>query len=291
MNQKGAAIIFSAVMMAGLLAFSGAAIDIGLMLHQRTRMQAAADSAALAGAKALTKSGIRATYEAIAVAGTNGYTIDASNVTIPTPTKVRVAMSAPAGMILKPFFNLFDIRIGVASAAEFTPLPGGGGCTPIGVPKKDFVPGKEYPLKPGTGSPNNHGNFAPLVFDCRGANNYQQHIETGSNIPIKVGQYYYTETGNMVGPTQKGFENRIGNDQTSLEDSIEKGSPRLVILPLIDNGWWEASTGTSPQLIVGFARFYVTYSAKGEVHGRFVDYVQQAEISPAGSQYAVKLVE
>ncbi|MGE5707734.1 MAG: hypothetical protein ACM3YO_05330, partial [Bacteroidota bacterium] len=87
------------------------------------------------------------------------------------------------------------------------------------------------------------------------------------------------------------FETRIGNDQTSLEDSIEKGSPRLVILPLIDNGWWEASTGTSPQLIVGFARFYVTYSAKGEVHGRFVDYVQQAEISPAGSQYAVKLVE
>ncbi|HBN08115.1 MAG TPA: hypothetical protein DD435_05530 [Cyanobacteria bacterium UBA8530] len=290
-NEKGAALIFAAVMMAGLFAFSGAAIDIGLMLNQRTRMQLAADAAALAGAKGLVKNTYQASLDAVAVAASNGYAITATNVSYPSPKRVRVEWSSPAGLVLAPFFKLFNVRVGVQSGAEYTGSPNGGGAVPIGVPKQNFTPGQEYVLKPGTGSPNNKGNFGPLVLDCKGAINYENHIAKGSNVEVKVGSFYYTETGNMVGPTEKGFSRRIANDQTSLEDAIANTSPRLVILPILDDGWWKASTGMSPQLVVGFAQFYVTYTAKGEVHGRFVSLLDQSVVPGAGMQYAVKLVE
>jgi hypothetical protein len=290
-NEKGAALIFAAVMMAGLFAFSGAAIDIGLMLNQRTRMQLAADAAALAGAKGLVKNTYQASNDAVAVAASNGYAISATNISYPTPKRVHVEWSTPAGLVLAPFFKMFNVRVGVQSGAEYTGSPNGGGVVPIGIPKQNFTPGQEYVLKPGTGCPHNRGNFGPISINCKGAISYENYIAQGSNIDVKVGDFYYTEPGNMVGPTEKGFSRRIGNDQTSLEDAISKGSPRLVTLPILDDGWWNASTGRSPELVVGFAQFYVTYTAKGEVHGRFVSLLDRSVIPAAGMQYAVKLVE
>lgn len=290
-NEKGSALVFASVIMAGLLAFSGAVIDIGLMLHQRTKMQMAADSAALAGAKGFTENNRKAIAEAETVARNNGYVIDSTHISFPTDHRVRVAWSAPAGLVMAPFFKLFNITVGVQSVAEFSGYKGGEGIVPIGVPKRDFTPGKEYILKPGPGSPNNHGNFAPLRIDCAGAENYKNHIINGSNLDIKVGDYLYTEPGNMVGPTEQGFSTRIGNDQTAFEDALSKDSPRLVTVPLIDNGWWDNSNGLSPELVVGFAHFYITYTAKGEVHGRFVDQLNDSVVSATGTKYAVKLVE
>lgn len=290
-SEKGSALVFASVIMTGLLAFSGAVIDIGLMLHQRTKMQMAADSAALAGAKGMTESSRKAIAEAEIVARNNGYTIDSTHISFPTERRVRVAWSAPAGLVMAPFFKLFNINIGVQSVAEFSGYKGGEGVVPIGVPKRDYTPGKEYIMKPGTGSPNNRGNFSPLIIDCAGAENYKKNIINGSNLDIKVGDYLYTQPGNLVGPTEKGFASRIGSDQTAFDDALTKDTPRLVTVPLIDNGWWDASTGTSPQLVVGFAHFYITYTAKGEVHGRFVDQLNDSVVSATGTKYAVKLVE
>src|SRR5712691_4146081 len=74
-DQSGQVLVFSAIMMTVLLAFTGLALDLGLATMDRRKAQVAADAAALAGAAQLPGSpGSIATSQATL----NGFTAGSS---------------------------------------------------------------------------------------------------------------------------------------------------------------------------------------------------------------------
>lgn len=78
---------------------------------------------------------------------------------------------------------------------------------------RGFMYGEQYTLKYNSGGQVSSGNFGCVNFSGGGgggAAQYQNHIENGG-IEASVGDEYYPNTGNMVGPTIAGLETRLEN--------------------------------------------------------------------------------
>ena len=71
-RDRGATLVLVAFMAVGLTAFAGLAADAGAMYFKRTQLQAAADAAALAGARGLLDGKNVALSEAQRLAAANG---------------------------------------------------------------------------------------------------------------------------------------------------------------------------------------------------------------------------
>jgi Flp pilus assembly protein TadG len=102
-GERGVAIIWLALFMLVLLGFGSLSVDVAKLAATKTQLQNAADAAALAGASALDPaSGVIVTGTAVAraqaaaasnkafVADAQPVSLNAGDVTFPTPTRIRV---------------------------------------------------------------------------------------------------------------------------------------------------------------------------------------------------------
>jgi Flp pilus assembly protein TadG len=134
-NESGQTLIMVAVGMSVLLGFVGFATDVGVMLHEKRIVQAAADSAAIAGAARLPYGSTAVTQAALADATLNGFTHTSSNginVTVTNPplasqvgnasfaTKqyVQVTISQNTSAYFMKLFNLSHLNVSATAVAS-----------------------------------------------------------------------------------------------------------------------------------------------------------------------------
>ncbi len=305
-NERGAALVTTAFFATAIVVFVGLVADAGLMMYQRTRMQVAADAAALAGAKALLNSEGQAIAAAQELAKQNGFPISASQIDIKKGSRVTVAIDSPTDSLVSRVLAATQAQaepkapnqpstflIGAQASADLHCIELQHGARPWGVPDTDFGVGKEYILKQGAGG-STRGNFQALALDGSGANIYRQAILNGSKTTVKFGDMIASEPGNMNGPTVTAVNQLVGNDRTSYEQARLNPSrtPRVVTVVLLDKESFFNANGRSNVEVTGFARFFITYTTnRGEVYGRFMDRVNTTEIVGTRLNYEVKLVD
>lgn len=289
--RRGATLVIVAMLALGLAAATGLAADAGMMYYQRTRMQVAADAAALAGARGLERSQAQAVSDARTYSADNGYALASSGVSFPHAASISVVVHGPAPLLLSRLLGIATPDIAAAANADLEPVGLTGGVRPFGIPDRNFIQGYEYQLKEGAGS-STRGNFQALAIDGPGAAIYEKSIVDGASTAVSSGQNVDTEPGDIVGPTDSGVAQLVGGDQTPFEQAVASpySTPRVVTVCLLDPLQWADVHGRSSITVTGFARFYVIDAQSGVVDARFIDRLSAATVAGTAAQYAAKLV-
>jgi len=294
-EEKGAAIILLAFSISVVLGFAALAIDVGNMYLHKSRLANLADAAALAGTQDLPSDPQLAMDNARNYAALNGLEKDTIGVSISGNNRI-IAVDATRKV---PFFfaKVFDktsASVAARAVATIGTITGTSGVVPFGIAKQQFNYGQIYDLKAGAGSGYN-GNYRALALGCSGATIYKKNIKDGYKEALHIGDWVSTETGNMSGPTSEGVDYRMNLDPQATFQALEKSSPRILIVPIIDS--LEVS-GRSEVLIVGFAAFFLEgvggEGNKNYVTGRFLEMVVLGDTGSGDTSYGlygVSLIE
>jgi hypothetical protein len=280
-NERGAIMILVALSMIVLLLSSAFVVDIGMSYVQKSKLQSAVDASALAAAQELPDVTSALDY-ADQYINLNGF----------SPSDIDVSFSNEDKMVTvtgtKSFNYLFAKVIGynmgtltAAAAATISTIGGVSGAVPLGLEKQTFVYGESYTLKNGGGS-GHTGNYGAIALGDTGASNYVDKLKYGYSNTLTVGQSVDTETGDMKGPTDRGVEFRIDKDPTATFDTVQKGSPRIIIIPVMDT---MDVNGREPVTIVGFAVFFLESSHNGVITGKFMEMAVRNSTSGSGTNY------
>ena len=277
-SQRGVAMPFLAVALVALLLMVGLALDAGHATLNKTRLQDAADAAALAAAKTLdqTHSTILATTEALTAFAANAnasgdqelanaYANGAGMVTVTVSYSATLPPFTPgsatgpyvrvsASGFARPtwFANLAGIpQMTVATTAVAGPSPTiNQACdiVPLVVCGNSAQPNFGYTLDqpwvlkqsaPGNPSAIGPGNFQLIQLGGSGANIVRQNMAGTYSGCATLGNNVQTQPGNEAGPTAQGINTRFG-DYTGPMGGTESQYPPDVL-----------TTEQSPLLTVG----------------------------------------
>lgn len=314
-TEKGSALVFTALAMAVILAFSAVAIDLGVVATARSQLQTAVDASALAGASGLFISEDEAIQRAITFAGLNEcinepVIITEANVTFPDSDRVRVEATHVIDLYFAKVFGKHTANIHAAAVAEMGPLSGTSAVKPWAIPDLDYVLGDLVVLKTGyLGAPGAPSSFFyPVDFPplnkgtpIPGAQEYWDNILTGSDGPIEIGDMLQLEPGNMVGPTRQAVLELIamdpnaywdgGSNTIKASDFPEFTSPRVCKVSMYDINF-PPDPGRNYVTVVRLGAFFLEGMQGKDVHGRFIAITTSGDWGPGDTDlYGVKLVE
>ncbi|MBP2626277.1 MAG: hypothetical protein H6Q68_988 [Firmicutes bacterium] len=287
-EEKGAAIVIVALSMTVMMGFAALIVDVGNMYLNKTRLVNMADAAALAGVQDLPGDPQSAVDSAYSYAAQNGMDGDVVGVSISNNnTVLTVNANRTVPFFFGKVFEMISANVGARAVAAIRPITGASGVVPFGVAKQQFIYGQTYTLKEGGGS-GYSGNFGALALGGSGSPVYQNNIKKGYSKQLHIGDWVSTETGNMSGPTSEGVDYRMALDPAATFETKGEGSPRILIVPVIDS---LDVNGRSDVLIVGFAAFFL--EGVGEsgndnyVTGKFMQMVIPGDISTEVTGYGL----
>lgn len=165
-QEDGVVLVIASLIIVSLFAAVALTIDVGQIYLTRSRLQAAADSAALAGARQLVMSGdiaqtrqICATYVQKNLGDTVEPTIDTDQET----NTVSVALNQDVQFYFAPLIGVENTRVDATATASASVVVKMNNVVPLGVVKQDFQYGEQYVMKYGACSDGDggsyHGNF------------------------------------------------------------------------------------------------------------------------------------
>lgn len=287
-EQKGSVAVLTALVVTALLGCAALAIDIGNLYLNKTQLVTIADAAALAGARDLPVGTSEAQAVADVYAQKNSQIGDivqtAVNLdnTILTVTVKRTVPLSFAKVFSKSFSD-----VSATAQASNRVVTGVSGAVPFSVEKQDFIFNTPYILKDGGGD-GSDGNYGGLGLGGTGAKVYNYNIQYGYDDKLTVGQWVDTEPGTMSGPTSDGVLFRINLDPDATFETVAPDSPRIIIVPIIDD---LDVSGRAPVQIVGFGAFFLeSVGGSGNqnyVTGRFMRMYIAGE-QGSGTDYGVR---
>lgn len=278
LDNRGSIPIIICLLITGLLAFTSYVIDIGMVYIEKTKLSNAIDAAALAAVMELPNDSIKAKTVAKEYLEKNNVNSNEVIITISSDKK-SIAIEA-----IKNVKHLFAKVIGIESSdvnakteARIYPTKSvKSGVRPFAVEGYNFSYGDLVTLKEGAGD-GYRGNYGAVALGGSGANVFRGNALYGYRGRIAVGDYIYTEPGNMAGVSNE-IKNYI-NSENSTFGSFSRGSIRVWTIPIVDS---LEVNGRKKVLVVGFAQFYVETidgnSGKVEIQGRFIKYVVNSEV-------------
>ncbi len=287
-EEKGSAMVVMVLSIAVMMGFAALVIDIGNLYLNRIRLVNMADAAALAGVQDLPNSPELAVNNAYRYAAQNGMNSDIVGVSISTNnTVVTVNVTRTVPFFFAKIFGMISTDVAARAVAGIKPITGVSDVVPFGVVKQEFIYGQTYTLKDGAGS-GYDGNYGALALGGNGANIYRGNIENGYSGQLRIGDWVYTEPGNISGATSTGVEYRISLDPTATFATVQAGSPRILIVPIIDS---LIVNGRSEVQIVGFAAFFLEgvggEGNKNYVTGRFLEMVVLGDTGSGDTSYGL----
>lgn len=287
-EQKGAVAVLMALTITALMGFAAIAVDIGNLYLNKTQEANMADAAALAGARDLPAGSGQAIATANLYAGKNGKTGDNVQATVNSDnTIITVTVKRNVPLFFAKVFSLLSSDVSATSRAANQVVTGVVGAVPFSVEKQNFTFDTLYVLKDGGGS-GSDGNYGALALGGKGASVYNYNIRYGYDGKLTVGQWVDTEPGNMSGPTTDGVNYRIGLDPYATFDTVKSDSPRIIIIPIIDN---LDVSGRAEVQIVGFGAFFLEgVGGSGNdnyVTGRFIRLYISAD-QGSGTDYGLR---
>jgi len=296
-EQRGSAVVLVAMVTSALLGAAALGTDVGRLYLERKRLSMLVDFAALSAAQLLPDNPTQAVAAAQSYVSKNGGDAAAATVTVsPDNHQVTVQLAKTVPMTFARVLGVNQQQVSAQATAQTAPLAGSLGAAPLGVPKNSWVMGQEVYLKmdadSGAISP---GNYGALALGKSGASTYEQNLMYGYGGEVHVGDWVDTQPGNMAGPTVRAVTYRISQDPYATFDNFGRTSPRLLIVPILDNF---AVNGKGQVLVVGFGVFFLENAVgsgndKGEIIGRFVRYLTEGEASleaPDLGVYVTKLI-
>jgi len=301
-EEHGSVAVITVLILVSLLTATALAIDGGQLYLTRSKLQKAADAAALAGAQAW----MTTNDESEAQAASSEY-IDANsdrpvNSTInvdTTANSVSIKLAKQVDFFFAPVIGIPNKTVTVAAKAMGNVIVKMKNVVPFGVVNQTFEYGQQYVLKYGAGSGGQYcGNFGALALGGNGANNYRNNLKYGYQGEVAVGDEISTEPGNMAGPTDQGVSYRKAQctHGCNFATQIEANCPRVVITPVIDS---LDVKGRKKVTVVGFAAFFLEETQESEskgqkdVVGRFLRWATVGEWGEGSNYgvYSVRLIE
>ncbi|MBC8014151.1 MAG: Tad domain-containing protein, partial [Sporomusaceae bacterium] len=232
-EEKGAAIAIVALSMTAMIGFTALVVDVGNLYLNQTRLVNMADAAALAGVQDLPGDPEAAIANARNFAVQNGMNSDTVNVVLSeNNTVVTVNVNRSVPFYFAQLFDMNSANVAARAVAAIKPITAISGVVPFGVEEQELIYGQTYTLKDGAGD-GYSGNYGALALGGNGANVYRGNIKEGYSGLLSIGDWVSTEPGNMSGPTGNGVEYRISLDPTATFATVQKGSPRILIVPII----------------------------------------------------------
>ena len=147
-RRGGSTIVLMALSMTVLMGCAALAVDYGLLVADASRMQRAADAAALAGASELCTTGTDATaiYNdtararalAVVVAQRNGATVNANDITFPQWNRINVPASTTRNFFFATMMGQRSSAVTRTAMAGRMPLKGVSGVVPIAITTNDY---------------------------------------------------------------------------------------------------------------------------------------------------------
>lgn len=246
-REDGQIVVLSALVLVVVLGFAALAIDVGMFLHTRTKLQADVDALALGGAQALcgTPSCVeQARQIATNLKAPNGLTEsdnvvidfarDCSGFPITNNGKITVRATRYNSTFLARVLGIAGTNISACATAGRFAFGGSNGIRPFAL-EDDCITNISYSqtvvIKYDSSTTRNcdssTGNYAAVAIDGTGASIYRTTIKFGSDGLVCtdttpgccptltagcIGVYHLdTETGNMIGPTRDGIDYLIAN--------------------------------------------------------------------------------
>lgn len=291
-NQKGAVAALIAIAATVLLGMAAMVVDVGMLYLNRIQLTNMADAAVLAGVQELPGNPANAVSTALAYARQNGRNDDTVQAIVSGGnTVLTVTASRTVGLLFAQVFGQTNSQIPATAGATVQAISGVSGAAPFGVEKQSFVFGEDYILKSGSGSVSGSGhpgNFGGLALGGNGASVYRDNIQYGYSGKLAIGDWISTEPGNMSGPTNQGVDYRVSLDPAATFETVSRGSPRIVIVPVIDS---LAGNGRHDVQIVGFAAFFLEGTGgngnNNYVTGRFMNMVVAGDIANTTTDYGL----
>ncbi|MDX6399503.1 MAG: hypothetical protein QOF27_109 [Gaiellaceae bacterium] len=293
-SERGQVVGFFVVWMAVLLGLAAMSVDAGFWYLDHTRVQAAADRAALAAAADLpsqTQPNFSADATLVSIdqanLATGSFTFQVSQTTgSPRYDTVQAKATKPSSIIFAQLLGITSVSTSASATAAVQSYQGHGIDTaPFAIDTNTLAFDTTLQVKVDPGNQVSAGNFgaldltkAPGCSSSNGAANYRDMLGRNSqSCGLVVGGTVDTETGNMAGPTSQGLGDRgtIDNfDPNTLLTSDGHGGqtvtdwnhPNLMLIPVIQT--W--SNGHSTVTIVAFQYFIVTSFTKTSISGEFV---------------------
>jgi hypothetical protein len=287
-EEKGAAIVVVALSITAMLGFGALVVDVGNLYLNKARLSNMADAAALAGVQDLPGDPQSAVASAYSYAAQNGMNSDVVAVTINDDnTVVTVNATRTVPFFFAKVFDMTSSDVSVRAAAAIRPITATSGVVPFGIVKQQFEYGESYTLKEGAGS-GYRGNFMALALGSSGSPVYQNNIKQGYSKKLHIDQLVPTEPGNMSGPTSEGVDYRMNLDLGATFETKGKGSPRILVVPIIDS---LEVNGRGEVKIVGFAAFFLEGAGgrgnENYVTGTFMNLVTPGDISVGTTNYGL----
>jgi hypothetical protein len=282
--QKGQALVIVIAAIPAILGSLSLVVDVGNALFNKLEMQAASDSAVLAGGLYLPSAPDQAISFARQFANTNGLknseitsiqvTPDNKQVTLSVTRSLPCYLCAVLGESTAHAQVSGAVGPGAGLHATATsgivPIRAAAGIVPIGVDYRTSLNyGQQVVLKQGQVGP---GNWGPLALGGTGASVYRTNLQNGYSGTVTVGDMLNTETGNVVGPTNQGFSYRTSAGQTSFPSGTfqthDLNDPRVVLIPMVD---FSNINGNSQVPLKGFAMMWiVSINGQGNITCYFV---------------------
>ena len=287
-NEKGNAILITALFMSVFILLSALVIDSGLMFLVKARLANATDAAVLAAVQELPGNPTAALAIAKAYSNSNG--VSDSEVTFEvfnSNREIKAVASRRINLIFGRLAGFMDTNIVAKSTAAVGSIKGIDGIVPLGIEDEGFEFNHEYTLKVGAGS-SETGWFGALALGGPGANTYEDNLTYGYRAIIKIGDIIDVKTGNMSNPTKRAIDyrmNQCNHVPKCTAASFVKDCKRLVKVPVIKklyNGDIE---------VVGFSIFLVNaVTGQGNqsiITGSFVRSITSGDIDLDGTDYGL----
>ncbi|MBN2795030.1 MAG: Tad domain-containing protein [Clostridia bacterium] len=277
-RQEGNVIILVTLMMFAIMGIIATVVDIGVVYAEQAKLSKALDAAILAGGQELPGRPdlARSIMELYLVE--NGVNVedvvieidlDNMGAQITGNRDVDLFFAKIIGFTTANVDSASRIELGYASSAK-------GGLRPFAVTKFDYQFGDTVILKEGAGD-SYHGNFGAVALGGTGTSVLLDNALYGYDGVVKIGDYISTEPGNMASiiPPLKCYISSF----TDTFETMERGTDRIWTIPLVDS---LEVDGRDVVLVVGFGQFFIERvdkkAGKGELVGRFIQYVTNGEI-------------
>jgi putative Flp pilus-assembly TadE/G-like protein len=287
-SQRGQVLVIVALMLPTLVAMAGMAIDVGSYASDRTTLQNAADSIALAASQELPDTG-EATAAAEDWAARNN--IDLADLElqftgqspgVPNP-KVRVTIERSHEFHFMGVVGINEKDVAASATSMKASYGGGDGIVPWSVTQDtvDASPNGSTITMKYDADGGDIGNFGAIRIDGPGANTYNNSVKYGSSnyacaqgtpnctpgacpgtypevcaetSPECDGPDCTPQTGNLVGPTATGVDYRMNNASTDCDSFAETFSGpdsggRYFLDPQC-NPWIDGGSGGTRVIII-----------------------------------------
>lgn len=307
-REQGTVFVIVTFFIVALFGFAGLSIDVGNTLLQRKKIHEACDAAALAAAVewASGRSAAEVTTMAENFCVANG--MDADEIVAVEPgTWVHATATFTGPLDILPVNVNPAVRVigrrkvpmyfaRIVGTSEMNPRvesvavvgPAGSACciVPWAGCSLDTVPTKCETIVLKISDTCVPGNFGALNLNTGGehgggANNYRDNIENNYPGIVHVGDQFYPESGDKVGPTDRAVENRLAGlpPYVCTATSAPPDNMRYALVPIttpLPRG------NSAPVTVLGFWTIVLDDSTeKGEVTARFIDVYSGGEVDPS----------